>query len=183
MADRTEDETPPSLRHTERTTNASTPATRSGFSSLSRSLSALRRSLRSTCLSLLAHVTPSATTALPTESAPATSEAMSSRPTDPNRADIASEADSEATGTYIPDIDPNHPLLGVDPQLLNPERRILQLLLSEGGALPQSELVERTRWSASTISRALCRMETQERVERYRRGSGNLVVVPQNREN
>lgn len=80
--------------------------------------------------------------------------------------------------------DPNldNPILGVDPELLNPERRILQLLLIEGGRLPQATLVERTRWSDSTISRTLCRMETQSRIERHRLGSGKCVVLPQNRE-
>ncbi|AFK21276.1 MarR family transcriptional regulator (plasmid) [Haloferax mediterranei ATCC 33500] len=82
--------------------------------------------------------------------------------------------------TDDPDLD--NPLLGVDPELLNPERRILQLLIIEGGRLPQATLVERTRWSDSTISRTLCRMETQGRIERHRLGPGKCVVLPQNRE-
>lgn len=73
----------------------------------------------------------------------------------------------------------DHPLLGVDPGLLNPERRILQLLLVEGGALAQAEIVDRTRWSDSTISRTLCRMEAQERIARRQDGSGKLVILPQ----
>ncbi|QOS13869.1 MULTISPECIES: helix-turn-helix transcriptional regulator [Haloferax] len=78
--------------------------------------------------------------------------------------------------------DANHGLLGVDPELLNSERRILQLLIVEGGRLPQSQLVERTRWSDSTISRTLCRMETQGRIERFQLGSGKCVVLPQDDE-
>lgn len=80
------------------------------------------------------------------------------------------------------DADDDHPLLGVDPELLNSERRILQLLIIEGGKLPQSELAERTRWSESTISRTLCRMEAQGRIERHRLGSGKCVVLPQDDE-
>lgn len=80
------------------------------------------------------------------------------------------------------DVDSDHPLLGVDPELLNAERRILQLLIVEGGRLPQSGLAEQTRWSESTISRTLCRMETQGRIERRRVGSGKYVFLPQDEE-
>ncbi|WP_241768228.1 hypothetical protein [Haloferax sp. ATB1] len=80
------------------------------------------------------------------------------------------------------DPDANRGLLGIDPELLNSERRILQLLIVEGGRLPQSQLVERTRWSDSTISRTLCRMETQGRIERFQLGSGKCVVLPQDDE-
>ena len=73
----------------------------------------------------------------------------------------------------------DHPLLGVDSELLNPERRILQLLLVEGGVLAQAEIVERSRWSDSTISRTLCRMEAQERIVRRQDGGGKLVILPQ----
>ncbi|WP_241662593.1 helix-turn-helix transcriptional regulator [Halorubrum depositum] len=79
--------------------------------------------------------------------------------------------------------DADHPLVGVDPELLNPERRTLQVLIVEGGVVEQSALVERTRWTDSTISRTLCRMETQGRIERRREGTGKLVLLPQNREN
>ncbi|WP_416841705.1 helix-turn-helix transcriptional regulator [Haloferax sp. DFSO52] len=89
-------------------------------------------------------------------------------------------------GTLEPDGKPvdsasrsDHPLLGVEPELLNPERRILQLLLVEGGVLAQSEIVERSRWSDSTISRTLCRLEAQERVVRRQDGGGKLVILPQ----
>ncbi|WP_396613813.1 helix-turn-helix transcriptional regulator (plasmid) [Haloferax sp. S1W] len=97
---------------------------------------------------------------------------------------LHAESDSNFAAMTEPvvEVDADHPLLGVDPELLNPERRILQLLLIEGGSLAQSALVERTRWSESTISRTLCRMETQERIERHQRGTGKIVILPQKRE-
>jgi uncharacterized membrane protein len=98
---------------------------------------------------------------------------------------VAATSDSSQTDieSHVPPTDTDHPLVGVHPELLNPERRILQVLILEGGVLGQSALVERTRWTDSTISRTLCRMETQERVERRQDGTGKLVLLPQNREN
>lgn len=101
------------------------------------------------------------------------------------RSAVAAGSDSGRAGFESPvsTTDADHPLVGVDPELLNPERRILQVLIVEGGVVKQSELVERTRWTDSTISRTLCRMETQKRIERRREGIGKLVLLPQNREN
>lgn len=98
---------------------------------------------------------------------------------------VAAGSDAGRTGveSRVAATDADHPLVGVDPELLNPERRILQVLIVEGGVVEQSALVERTRWTDSTISRKLCRMETQGRIERRREGTGKLVLLPQNREN
>ncbi|WP_255516616.1 winged helix-turn-helix transcriptional regulator [Haloferax sp. KTX1] len=95
---------------------------------------------------------------------------------------IRRETDTPGHAAHAPDLDAGHPLLGVDPELLNSERRILQLLIVEGGRLPQSQVAERTRWSDSTISRTLCRMETQGRIRRFQLGSGKCVVLPQDDE-
>jgi len=101
------------------------------------------------------------------------------------RSAVAADSDAGRTGfeSRVSATDADHPLVGVDPELLNPERRILQVLIVEGGMVEQSALVERTRWTDSTISRTLCRMETQGRIERRREGTGKLVLLPQNREN
>jgi uncharacterized membrane protein len=98
---------------------------------------------------------------------------------------VVAGSDAGRTGVEprVAATDADHPLVGVDPELLNPERRILQVLIVEGGVVEQSALVERTRWTDSTISRKLCRMETQGRIERRREGTGKLVLLPQNREN
>lgn len=69
------------------------------------------------------------------------------------------------------------PLVDVDPELLDAKRRIVQLLVVSGGSLPQSELVERTRWTSSTISRKLCEMESNDVVIRYTTGAGKTVVL------
>ncbi|MFC5367580.1 helix-turn-helix transcriptional regulator [Salinirubrum litoreum] len=71
----------------------------------------------------------------------------------------------------------DHSLLAVDPELLDPEQRIVQLLLSEGGRIPQSEIVERTRWTSSTVSRRLGNMESRGLVERRRFTDGKTVFL------
>ncbi|ELZ98093.1 hypothetical protein C440_02558 [Haloferax mucosum ATCC BAA-1512] len=92
---------------------------------------------------------------------------------DPSHSKQRSESDGSGIENTLPD---------VDPELLDPERRIFQLLIIEGGRLSQATLVERTRWSDSTISRTLCQMESQGRIDRYRLGTGKCVVLPQRRE-
>lgn len=67
----------------------------------------------------------------------------------------------------------------VDPELLDAKRRIRQLLLLEDGELPQAEIVERTRWTSSTISRKLCEMEEEGKVTRYQLGIGKHVLLPE----
>ena len=98
---------------------------------------------------------------------------------------VAAGSDAGRTGVEprVAATDPDHQLVGIDPEILNPERRILQVLIVEGGVVEQSALVERTRWTDSTISRKLCRMETQGRIKRRREGTGKLVLLPQSREN
>jgi hypothetical protein len=71
----------------------------------------------------------------------------------------------------------DHPLLAVDPELLDPEQRITQLLLQEDGRIPQAEIVERTRWTSSTVSRRLGDMESRDIVERRRFAGGKTVFL------
>jgi hypothetical protein len=71
----------------------------------------------------------------------------------------------------------DHPLLAVDPELLDPEQRITQLLLQEDGRIPQAEVVERTRWTSSTVSRRLGDMESRDIVERRRFAGGKTVFL------
>lgn len=58
-----------------------------------------------------------------------------------------------------------------------PQERIRRLLVESGGKLDQAELVERTPWAGSTISRNLSEMEHDGVVDRYRVGAGKRVVL------
>lgn len=64
----------------------------------------------------------------------------------------------------------------IDAQFLGAKRRIEQLLAAEEGYIQQSDLVARTRWSASTISRKLCEMESDGGIVRYQIGSRKVVI-------
>lgn len=181
MKNGTDDETHSSVRHPERAEGGSSSNHR--WSQNSPSLSNLKRVFAGVAISLWTFVRPNAVTTAATDAASAASSDSLGMQSD-GQSPVTANDDSARLDieSRLSPPDADHPLVGVDPELLNPERRILQLLIVEGGALPQSELVERTRWSDSTISRTLCRMETQERIERHRKGTGKLVVLPQNRE-
>lgn len=181
MSNRTDDEAHSLLVHPEGTEDESSSNQRSPQGTPY--TSALKRLVAGIVLSLRAVVRSSAETMRPS-SVPAN---RSSAPVESQSEGGAGVAPSPTTGqtdteSHAASPDTDHPLVGVDPELLNPERRILQVLIVEGGVLEQSDLVERTRWTDSTISRTLCRMETQERVERRRDGNGKLVFLPQTRE-
>ena len=56
--------------------------------------------------------------------------------------------------------------------------RVRRLLDEHGGRLPQSEIVERTGWSKSKVSRVLSAMAEDEQVRKIRLGRENLVTRP-----
>jgi len=56
--------------------------------------------------------------------------------------------------------------------------RVRRLLDEHGGRLPQSEIVERTGWSKSKVSRVLSAMAEDEQVHKIRIGRENLVTRP-----
>jgi len=51
------------------------------------------------------------------------------------------------------------------------------VIMDAGGVLPQSEIVQRTRFSKSQISRILDVLESKGLVERRRRGLTNIVIL------
>ncbi|WP_449404883.1 helix-turn-helix transcriptional regulator [Haloferax elongans] len=181
MSNRTEDDTQSSVQGTERTESdsrftAQRLSPRSPIAKLSRRLCKVVLF----CLGLISSRTSSKSKG---ESVSAT-KSEAEQPQTEIRSDTPGRDQSGnhfGSGPNHVEGDSDHPLLGVNPELLNPERRILQLLHIEGGSLEQSALVEHTRWSESTISRTLCRMETQERIERHRQGNGKRVFLPQSR--
>lgn len=58
------------------------------------------------------------------------------------------------------------------------EDRVLQLLAENDGRLMQSELVERTGWSKSKVSRRLSALEEEGRVSKISLGRQNIVTLP-----
>ena len=58
------------------------------------------------------------------------------------------------------------------------EERVLELLEENGGRLPQGEIVCRTPWSKSKVSRLLARMDVQDRIVKIRAGRENIIVLP-----
>lgn len=65
------------------------------------------------------------------------------------------------------------------PDALTDEHRVLHLLESNGGQLPQSTIVAETEWSKSKISRLLSKMEDQCQIKKVSRGRENLIVLPE----
>ncbi|UPV76861.1 MarR family transcriptional regulator (plasmid) [Halorussus limi] len=61
---------------------------------------------------------------------------------------------------------------------LSDEERVLGLLEANDGQLPQSEIVSRTPWSKSKVSRLLARMDAQELVVKINAGRRNVIVLP-----
>lgn len=67
-------------------------------------------------------------------------------------------------------------------KLLNEdEKSIYEMVSEQGGALFQSELVEKTKLSKVKVSRILDKLEGKGLVERRRRGMTNLVLLKHDR--
>lgn len=67
----------------------------------------------------------------------------------------------------------------IDEPLAHPDAwRVLRLLDQHDGRLPQSEIVDRTDWSKSKVSRVLSAMAEEDQVRKIRLGRENLVARP-----
>jgi hypothetical protein len=62
------------------------------------------------------------------------------------------------------------------PPLITDEDRVLRMLDEHDGRLPQSDIVERTEWSKSKVSRLLSRMEDDDQIKKITIGRENLVT-------
>jgi uncharacterized membrane protein len=63
-------------------------------------------------------------------------------------------------------------------KLSNPdEKRIVSLIIDEGGIIFQSQLVDRSGYSKSKVSLILDRLEAKKILERKRRGMSNAIVL------
>jgi len=63
-------------------------------------------------------------------------------------------------------------------KISNPEeKRIVGLIIDEGGTIFQSQLVDRSGYSKSKVSLILDRLEAKRIVERKRRGMSNAIVL------
>ncbi len=64
--------------------------------------------------------------------------------------------------------------------LTRDERKIFEIINNSGGAVFQSELIEKTGFSKAKVSRILDKLEVKNLVERRRRGMTNMVVIKRN---
>ena len=63
-------------------------------------------------------------------------------------------------------------------KISNPdEKRIVSLIIEEGGTIFQSQLVDRSGYSKSKVSLILDRLEAKKILERKRRGMSNAIVL------
>ncbi len=63
-------------------------------------------------------------------------------------------------------------------RLSNPdERKIIQLIIDEGGTIFQSQLIDKSGYSKSKVSLVLDRLEARRILERRRHGMSNVVVL------
>ena len=54
---------------------------------------------------------------------------------------------------------------------------VLKLLRENGGRLPQGEIIERTGWSKSKVSRLLSKMEDRKQISKINIGRKNIVIL------
>lgn len=90
---------------------------------------------------------------------------------------------------YLWLVDKNEPVLtevsslksrwnGLLEKLSNPdEKRIVSLIIDEGGTIFQSQLVDRSGYSKSKVSLILDRLEAKKILERKRHGMSNAIVL------
>ena len=57
------------------------------------------------------------------------------------------------------------------------ERKIVQLIIDEGGTIFQSQLVDKSGYSKSKVSLVLDKLEARKILERRRHGMSNVVVL------
>jgi len=63
-------------------------------------------------------------------------------------------------------------------RLSNPdERKIIQIIIDEGGTIFQSQLIEKSGYSKSKVSLVLDKLEARRILERRRHGMSNVVVL------
>ncbi|WP_233274873.1 helix-turn-helix transcriptional regulator [Haladaptatus cibarius] len=55
--------------------------------------------------------------------------------------------------------------------------RVLSLLRENGGRLPQSDIIEKTGWSKSKVSRLLSKMEDKQQISKINIGRKNIVIL------
>jgi GTP-sensing pleiotropic transcriptional regulator CodY len=67
---------------------------------------------------------------------------------------------------------------GILEKITNPdEKRIVSLIIDEGGTIFQSQLVDRSGYSKSKVSLILDRLEAKKILERKRHGMSNAIVL------
>jgi len=88
-------------------------------------------------------------------------------------------------GATEPPTDPDEPSAAVDtgadadqPSPMTKEDRVRQMLAESGGRLKQSDIVERTEWSKSKVSRLLSKMESDGEIHKISIGRENLITRP-----
>jgi uncharacterized membrane protein len=63
-------------------------------------------------------------------------------------------------------------------KITNPdEKRIVSLIIDEGGTIFQSQLVDRSGYSKTKVSLILDRLEAKKILERKRHGMSNAIVL------
>ncbi|MGD9130207.1 MAG: hypothetical protein PVH73_01370 [Candidatus Bathyarchaeota archaeon] len=90
---------------------------------------------------------------------------------------------------YLWLIDKNEPVItessslksrwnGLLEKITNPdEKRVVSLIIDEGGTIFQSQLVDRSGYSKSKVSLILDRLEAKKILERKRHGMSNAIVL------
>ncbi|MFC7070665.1 binary toxin-like calcium binding domain-containing protein [Halobaculum lipolyticum] len=63
-------------------------------------------------------------------------------------------------------------------RVLTPAETVTSVLAANGGRLKQSEIVDRTGWSKSKVSRTLSRMDEDGAIEKTTIGRGNVISLP-----
>lgn len=69
-----------------------------------------------------------------------------------------------------------HSVEAADP-ILTDDERIVRLLISNGGRMKQSRIVDETGWSKAKVSRLLSSMEDEKRIAKRTLGRENVILL------
>jgi uncharacterized membrane protein len=92
---------------------------------------------------------------------------------------VAVRAWRERAARDTADADPHRPGRTRSDAPHSDAERVRRLLDANDGRLPQSEIVARTDWSKSKVSRVLSAMEEEDSIVKVDVGRGNVVMRPE----
>lgn len=92
---------------------------------------------------------------------------------------VFQRSDSDLISRFRDDTEQQEPVLESmqTNEVVSDEDKVISHLYENGGRLPQGEIVEKTGWSKSKVSRLLSKMEGSEKITKMSIGRKNIVIL------